>query len=162
MLRSYRDALGGLADRMALFVRATAPRVLLVTVSQELRRHCLDRIVQHELHPDCARGFVLLEQPFFDAEPGWVDRVRELREQHQRRRAAMREAGDELADLGGSPAAGVTESVDSARALAAFGGQLAQLQHSLRDPLTGWVVVVAPNRLQSPDRLAGDMDVLLG
>jgi tetratricopeptide (TPR) repeat protein len=157
MLTAHCRTMAHLADAMADFVRHGRHRVLHLAITPELRQPCLELVVWHELHPDNDRGFVVLDTPYYDGAPGWRERAVALRTHHERRRAAMHAAGDDLGDLGEPHAC----NDDPVAALAAFGAQLADLARSVRAPLGGFVVVIAPSRLETPARLARDLDVLL-
>lgn len=161
MLPTHQRIIHDLADRMSELVRSAGPRVLHLMLSSELRRPCLELIADHELHPDNTRGFLLLDEPSFTSAPGWRGRIHQIREQHARRQRALREQGEDIPALGDRPDAALPSGADGVEALAAFGAQLAQLSRVLCEPLTGWMIVIAPSRLESPKLLARDLDALL-
>jgi len=153
-MESIARPLRQLHEDVSWFARATEVKLLHVRCDTALRKSALQVVVAGELHADNRSPFVLLEDAWKVADPGWPLRSHRLVEHWEGRRRVQAEEGIELGSLSGQRPA-------SRDPLAAFGGWLNLVLQCVRPPMEGFVVVLAPTRVEDPVAFESELTELI-
>ncbi len=150
-MQSISDALARFHGDTSWFARAKEVRVLFLRCGGDLRGSVLELLPKYEFHHDNRSAWVVLPDAHTRDDDGWRTRANRLVEHWELRRAAFAEAKESV-EL--SPVT-VPEPVSGGgpRDFEMFAGTLAQMLASLRAPLQGMVVVLAPTIVDDDDAL---------
>ncbi|WP_437764914.1 hypothetical protein WMF27_32765 [Sorangium sp. So ce281] len=167
-MQAISAALNRLLVEGSWFVRAKEVELLVVRTSADLRKPALRIVAGLEFHHDNRSAWVVLEDAYTLADPGWQVRAHRLLAHWEDRRAAfMQKEGIEM------PAAAAPASAVSASPLAAqgagrraarvapFRGAAGAVVAALRPPLEGLVVAIAPTVVEDAEALGNEIEALI-
>lgn len=146
-----------LQQELAWFARAGEVRLLYVTTDASLRGMAVDLAMAHENHADNRGIFFQLDDAMMGPDQGWPARVQRLKDQLAEKTRAVAPAGIHLKAL---PALRRTSPAGHISGVE-FASVLRGMAAVLVPPLTNLVVVMAPVRVETPERFAGDMSALI-
>lgn len=150
---AFAEPLNRLTRAAWFWTASAAVRVLHVDVGAELRTLALRSLGAQEGDADHRRAILVLEDASAGEGGGWAERCRRVEQNHAERVAAFREAELDLGELVLPPWEGGE--------LGRYGALLQAYRDSLRAPLEGLAVVLAPTRVEDPTRWRAEVRALL-
>lgn len=151
---AFAEPLNRLTRAAWFWTASTSARALHVTLGTELRTLGLRALAAREADADHRYAVVLLEDVFTEGEGGWPERAERLVQGHAERVAAYGEAGLPIGALA-LPA----ETYETP--LGRFGATVRAYLETLRAPIEGLAVVLAPTRIEAPARWRAEVEALL-
>jgi hypothetical protein len=152
-MESISKPLRRLQEEGSWFARAREVRLLWVAADGGSRAMALSFFEKLEHHADNQSPFIPLDAPWSGPDWGEAGRGTRFGEAFAAKLEALRAAGIDA----GICAAAVPPAVT----LEAFGRELSRACGALRAPLSGVVVVLAPTRVDAPERFVADVRALI-
>ncbi len=146
-------------EEASWFARAAEIKLLHVTTDTTLRGAAIKVLMAQEVHADNRALYFRFDDEMTGPAHGWPDRAARLREQFAAKTASLEPAGIHLGPLRDVSSAPGASSRAPAAELAA---QVFEARRALVPPLTQIVVVLAPTRVEDPERFAAEMSSMVG
>jgi len=156
-VESIAAPLRRLQEEASWFARATEVRLLWLTTPASLRSTAISLISSLECHADNQSPFVTLEAPWSGPDAGALARSAEFAERFRSKASALREAGVDIGPFPLAPRAQGTELPPWPR----WVRDLTQACASLRPPLGGLVVMLAPLRVDEAAAFVAHLRALI-
>lgn len=158
-MQAISSALNQLLETGSWFVRAGEIKLWVARVNADIRKTALQILAGLEFHNDNRSAWVILEDAYTKADPGWQVRANRLLAHWEDRRKAFREKeGIEMpkAQLGAlaPPAREAPHAVDPMR------NTCAAVLDALRPPLEGFVIVLAPGIVENLETMGVEIEAL--
>lgn len=151
-MESIAKPLRVLHEEASWFARATETKLLHVRCDGSLRSSALTVLGSMEAHAANKSPYVLLEDSWTRAQPGWDTRAERLAQHWEERRRVTAEAGIELGSL---------ERPSSRDPFGAFGALLGLVLRALQAPLSGLVLILAPARIEDAQLFEAELRELV-
>jgi tetratricopeptide (TPR) repeat protein len=143
-VESIARPLRRLQEEGSWFVRAKEARLLWVTAPASLRGTAVSLLARLEYHADNQSPFVVVEVPWSGPDAGARARSEQFAERFEGKALALREQGIDIGPFSLAPATQQPDLPPGPRWLR----DLVQALESLRPPLSGLVVLLAPPRVE--------------
>lgn len=171
-MQSFSAPLNQLHEDSSWFARAHEIKLFVVRTSGDIRKAALKFLAGLEFHADNFSPWILLEDPYTKENDGWIYRSNRLVKDWERRREAFAKEKVELPEVQVAMEKGIPPKVylnpsdfhkamERSPGLAVFYHTIIEVIRALRPPLKGIVLMLAPSMVDTPEKLEGELELLL-